>query len=129
MISKICSKCKQEKPLSEFYKHNRDGYRARCKDCSKEDFNEYNKKTGYANRYMREHSQRPAVKIKNIARWFTRDKVRRGKLTKEPCAFCGKEQVQAHHIDYREPLIIVWLCPDCHRELHQKLKYKGGGGE
>ncbi len=33
--TKICLKCKKEKPLSEFYKHetSKDGYRGYCKDC------------------------------------------------------------------------------------------------
>ena len=32
---KICSKCKQEKPFSEFYQGDRylDGYRSKCKEC------------------------------------------------------------------------------------------------
>lgn len=37
MITKICSTCKKEKPLIEFYKHKnrKDGYRGQCKNCFK----------------------------------------------------------------------------------------------
>ena len=35
--TKVCSRCRQEKPLSEFYTSNttKDGYRPQCKECSK----------------------------------------------------------------------------------------------
>lgn len=35
--TKICSRCKQEKPLSEFYTsaNTKDGYRPQCIECSK----------------------------------------------------------------------------------------------
>lgn len=39
IISKQCTKCKEVKPVSEFYKHPRykDGYRRWCKACDKAD--------------------------------------------------------------------------------------------
>ena len=42
---KICSKCKEEKELSEFYKYkpSKDGLRARCKKCMCEDSEKYYK--------------------------------------------------------------------------------------
>jgi hypothetical protein len=24
-----------------------------------------------------------------------------------------------HHPDYSRPLLIIWMCRDCHRELHE----------
>lgn len=139
MKSKICGRCKQEKPISEFFKSTRDGYGSYCKDCLKEYAKEYNQKTGYYTRYQREYQKKPEVRkrrnekraeyrqridirIKNLARKYTNLAILRGELTREPCAFCGKEQGEAHHLDYNQPLLIVWLCSDCHRELHYTIK-------
>lgn len=44
--------------------------------------------------------------------------VRDGRLTKEPCYFCGEARVHAHHKDYAEPLEVTWLCAKCHHRLH-----------
>jgi len=45
----------------------------------------------------------------------------RGKLTPEPCVFCGEEKAEAHHPDYDDPRKVVWACPPCHREhFHQE---------
>ena len=155
MESKVCGKCKQEKPVSEFYKSKRDGFRSRCKTCCKDDCRDYTK-TGYYRQYQREYykkpevkarkhnyqnkpdvkkrinmkkidyRQRPEVKIKNMARWYTNHEIRAGRVNREPCALCGREQGEAHHSDYNQPLLIVWLCADCHRAAHLKfLKEKG----
>lgn len=142
MNTKRCSKCKQEKPVSEFFKNKsrKDGYRARCKLCHREDCRDY-AKTGYYRRYNREYERRPEVKerrkvtkavyrnrpdvkIKNMARWYTNHEIQAGRIKREPCAFCGKEQSEVHHPDYNEPLLIVWLCADCHRRIHNTLKDK-----
>ena len=45
-----------------------------------------------------------------------------GKLKKEPCEVCGNEKVHAHHDDYFNPLIVKWLCPLHHKQLHIKVE-------
>ncbi|WP_018264128.1 hypothetical protein [Methylobacterium sp. WSM2598] len=48
---------------------------------------------------------------------------RSGKLIPEPCERCGSnERVEAHHVDYREPLAVEWLCPAHHRAEHARLR-------
>lgn len=42
MKTKVCSQCKQDKPLSEFYQNKKTGgYRQPCKNCMKK--NRWNK--------------------------------------------------------------------------------------
>lgn len=44
--------------------------------------------------------------------------IRRGKLERQNCRKCGK-RAEAHHEDYSRPLDVIWLCRQCHKELHQ----------
>ena len=150
MNTKVCSRCKQEKPLTEFYESKRDGFRSRCKLCHKVDvkeyFNrlevkerrripkkiygeEYRSRPGmgdstrdYIREYMREYRKNPGVKLKIWGRSYTNNAVMAGKIKREPCAFCGGKKTEAHHLDYGQPWMVMWLCPSCHRKVHQKLE-------
>lgn len=154
MRTKMCSKCKQIKPISEFYPHKRDGYQSTCKDCHREEGRVYNrtpkrreynkqfyeqlKSEGYFKEYeqrpevkrrkaeqMREYIRAPKLRAKFLARWLAKRMTENGVIGQQPCAFCGNPNSQRHHPDYNEPLLIVWLCADCHRELHKKAKAEG----
>ncbi len=140
METKVCGKCKQEKPISEFYPSKRDGYRTRCKPCHREDCIEYGKNGYYARynkayyarpdiverekAYNKEYRKRPYVRVKQFAHKYVFNAIEAGEIKREPCAICEKEQAQAHHPDYSQPLMIVWLCLDCHRKVHSLLKVK-----
>jgi len=137
MKTKVCSNCKKEKPVSDFYTSKRDGYRSRCKVCEREYrreaikdgyYKRYFKTRGreYQNQYWKEYRKLPDSRAKILVRQYTHTAIRSGKLKKEPCAVCGQEQVQIHHPDYNEPLLIVWLCPECHRKLHEIILNKEG---
>jgi hypothetical protein len=53
--------------------------------------------------------------------------VRDGKLTRGLCAMCGsKNNIHAHHRDYRKPLDVVWLCAACHHRIHATFPELGG---
>jgi len=154
MDTKICGKCRQEKLITEFYKHKRDGYQSRCKQCKREDskllnrqpqrkvynrrFYEKLKDEGYFDEYNQrpmvkarkakqqsEYSRNPRLRIKYLARWYAKRMTANGTIEQQPCAFCGSEKSQRHHPDYNQPLLIVWLCANCHRELHNKAKAEG----
>ena len=48
METKVCKECKEEKPVSEFYKNSRaKGYRPRCKPCYYVDTKRRKKERGY----------------------------------------------------------------------------------
>ena len=127
---KQCSKCKVEKPFSDFYKSKRklDGYAYSCKQCSdiankntrKKDVAKYNK---YRNNFKQ--------KVNDLANQY---KVSRG------CACCGENShpsvLELHHLDPLEkendPSVLrtswerwlteaqkcVILCANCHRKVH-----------
>lgn len=75
--------------------------------------------------HMRRYAQDPRLRARFEARWATRRMIQQGKLIRQPCAECGAPQVHAHHPDYGNPLLIVWLCPACHRSLHKKTHAEG----
>lgn len=41
-----------------------------------------------------------------------------GFMFRKPCQECGAPKTHAHHTDYSRPLVVQWLCADCHREAH-----------
>lgn len=40
------------------------------------------------------------------------------------CTLClSKEKIEAHHPNYDEPLLVVWVCRKCHIAIHKRLKH------
>jgi len=72
-------------------------------------------------------NERNPEKVRAYA--IMRNAIRTGKLVRpEKCEDCntdpGKNRrghmlIQAHHEDYGSPLIVRWLCVDCHRRLNR----------
>lgn len=125
---KWCNKCKDYKPIGEFYEHPEmaGGRLNKCKTCAKKDSREnyrsnldrcrkYEKTRvrppGYSTRASRLHRQKNPEKYK--ARTAVNNALRDGRLKKEPCR-CGEVKVQAHHDDYSKPLDVRWVCRRCH---------------
>jgi len=54
---------------------------------------------------------------KNRARQVLGYYVRTGKVPKLPCQICGSARSEAHHIDYKSPLRVIWLCREHHRQV------------
>ena len=137
-VRKICFKCNQEKPLSEFYRHPKmaDGHLGKCKDCTRHDVAEHREKNLES---IREYDRKRGKTAKRIAlsaartaeyrkthpdRASAHRKANRaivtGKITKiSACEICGKGgRLEKHHPDYTKPLSVVFLCPACHRGVH-----------
>lgn len=49
---------------------------------------------------------------------------RRGHLKQKKCELCGDADTEMHHLDYRHPLTVRWLCRACHRRLEREKRYK-----
>jgi hypothetical protein len=42
----------------------------------------------------------------------------KGNIKKEKCKICGSNKSEMHHPNYSSPLRVVWLCDQCHRDVH-----------
>lgn len=131
---KQCFKCKESKPLSDFYKHKQmaDGHLNKCKQCAKVDvknnrgsnieyYREYDRIRGsrQTTEYQRQYRARFPNKYK--AQRIVGRAIRAKTLHPEPCVVCGTEEsVVAHHNDYLKPLNVVWMCQAHHVQWHKK---------
>lgn len=140
MNTKMCFKCLETKPLSEFYKHKAmaDGHLGKCKSCTKSDVSQnYRRNHDHYVAYERERNARPERRNnwlvyqtnrrtkspeKYKARNAVNNALRDGRLTKQPCKVCGNPNTEAHHKDYNKPLDVEWLCFQHHRsEAHGQM--------
>lgn len=138
-MNKICKRCDQLKPLSEFPlnspdKKGRRYYMSKCKKCMSESVKPYVKK------YMKENPERAKQYGKNT-------RVKRSKILEElksgGCIKCGDKRhyvIDFHHLDphqkdvamsdgsikqiMKEKDKCVLLCSNCHREFHYQEKEK-----
>lgn len=73
----------------------------------------------YMRAWRATHTMTAEQRKRANARSYAHVYLKRGKLKKEPCEWCGSLSVQMHHDDYNRPLVVRWFCADCHRTHHQ----------
>lgn len=135
-----CSTCGVWKFPDEYYKDKRtpNGLKAQCKACHIEG-SVRTRDAENSRRINREHMRRARLKKpkkfqtreriasrsrkrtnKTEARYQLNLAVKRGEITRpDKCSSCGKtKRVTAHHPDYSKPFDVIWLCYECHGELH-----------
>lgn len=68
--------------------------------------------------YQRRHKKKVA------AHQTVYSAVKQGKLIKPSlCQSCRTEaELEAHHVDYDQPLAVNWLCEECHKQVHKDIK-------
>jgi len=133
--TKACKLCGKIKALSDFPRNPqlRDGHRNECRRCTKEYIRDWRDKNFDRVRERdRAYAAQPRVReatYKRNAAWreLNRDKarvhtafhkgLRAGLIKPQPCWVCG-ERAEAHHPDYNEPLLVVWLCKPHHKQAH-----------
>lgn len=128
---KVCFKCGESKPLSDFYRHQKmaDGHVNKCKECNKRDvrenrklkvdyYREYDKARGNRQTQQYRDEYREKYPKKYFAVTSVNNAVRDGRLSKHPCEVCGDLDVHGHHDDYDKPLDVRWLCPAHHKAWH-----------
>jgi hypothetical protein len=137
METRICKKCKVQKPLDLFYyytrKNNGISYqKLSCKECEKSQINKI-RNSPHGKEVSRRWQQSEAGKIANKNRYAKyREKhpmrirayydvhnaLRTGKLKQQPCRICKVPNAEGHHVSYEESLSVDWLCRKCHHKLH-----------
>jgi hypothetical protein len=156
-----CTKCKTEKPRSEFYRRTGTpkGLCPWCKDCNHKAHREYRAtargqelaklaskryhRSEYGKEMNRQRARQYAADPKNKKRIRARIRkyqkrnllksatksavwraVRAGRLLKPTACSCCREKVivYAHHEDYSKPLDVIWLCRQCHNDLHVRKR-------
>lgn len=117
MMTKACTKCGRELPLTEFHadKRRKHGVGSECRDCKRQ-YRQENKDRLLVAQYERRRRKRkqltPKRKVWNAVYYA----VRTGKIERpDRCEVCGElANTQAHHEDYSQPLDVVWVCQWCH---------------
>lgn len=84
-------------------------HRGYCRLCH----NAYNRAWRIAHHYELSPEQSHKARVRSVSKMA----LRRGRLTRQPCEVCG-ERAEMHHPDYSQPLLVRWLCPVHHRDVH-----------
>jgi len=107
-----CYKCKEIKTLEEFKKHGKKSkskYSSLCKECQRQYYKEWYKK------HNRNRNKKAVKACSLFNQYMKENNIQRPQF----CSICGKEDnIRAHHPDYSKPLEIIWVCRQCHREIH-----------
>lgn len=81
----------------------------------------------YNNEWNANHSERAVSRVrawkmanpeKKKAHRAIQNRVRRGRIIREPCVECGNPKSHGHHEDYSKPFDIIWLCALHHNRKH-----------
>lgn len=123
MDMKRCTKCGEDKPLSEYNRcaASPDGLKWYCRVCAnacarshyRENRDHYIRQV---KRWQREHPK--ATDAREAAALA----VARGELSPQGCEVCSAtEDIHAHHDDYDKPLGVRWLCRSHHWQHHARL--------
>lgn len=93
-----------------------------CRPCNTEHSRKY-ASTSNGRQKIREAVKRSSKKLvyKQKARIKVYEALKQKTLTKAlRCLSCGqRKKLDGHHEDYLKPFEVIWLCRQCHADLHK----------
>ena len=101
-------------------KENPERHRANCRRWRKEHsekvkkWNNPGRQKEYAYDYYKKNPE------KYHAHNALNNAIKSGRVLRPDTCPCGNPNPQGHHEDYSKPLMVMWLCLDCHKKLHRK---------
>lgn len=102
---------RNRKARMEYYYRNKDSEKNRMKEYS-------SSPNGKRSHFISVYKFRIKNPEKYKAHSIVRKSIRLGILNKLPCFICGNINSHAHHEDYNNPLDVMWLCPQHHKDIH-----------
>lgn len=118
-----CYLCKKGEPQIKNVKRvSKDGtirYYMICRDCNNKKMRDYYKNNKEKVRQI-VYKSIEKHKAKHLCRMKSHYLVKKGVITKpKECECCNKKgEVNMHHINYKKPEMIEWLCTSCHADRH-----------
>lgn len=122
----LCTKCELLVSESGFHK-NGSALHSWCKRCK----NKQTKRWAKENRRRKNKTDKlwkQRNRVKDHAHAALRRAVKNGILLRpQRCQWClyFYDKIEAHHVDYAQPLRVLWLCKTCHALCHMKEKAVG----
>ncbi len=127
----VCKICDKERSKAYYYAHRNKviqrhrsyycSHQEKIRDASREYYKLHRKQC-----LINDNTYDKANPEKKRCRNITQGAIRRGKIIVGDCDNCkassNETMIHAHHEDYTQPMMIIWLCASCHSRKHLALK-------